>query len=124
MSIQASPAGLREKEQLMRASLLRPAAAAAVALSLALTVPSFAGVTRDSIVAPNTSPVSQGTGLLAQAWAWLRGLWVQDTAGADRGWKAENRGAIYPDAGCGVDPNGGTTCNTGGSSGRVVVTPH
>jgi hypothetical protein len=124
MPIQASVAGLREKEQLMRASLLRPAAAAAVALSLALAIPSFAGVTRESVVTPGAIPVSQSTSLLAQTWSWLRGLWAPDTSGADTSWKAGKTAAIRPDEGCGSDPNGKTTCNTGGSSGSVAVAPH
>ena len=107
----------------MRASLLRPAAAAAVALSLALAVPSFAGVTREGVVVSGAIPVSQGAGLLAQAWVWLRGLWAPNT-GADKDWKAAKGGTIYPDEGCGSDPDGKTTCNTGGSSGSLVVTPH
>ena len=96
--------------------------AVACVLSLALAVPSVAGSALPGGSASLAAANSAGLGALSQAWSWLKAIWPDAGCGADPDGKVCGPGTapVRPQGGCGGDPNG-KHCQVAGATVRPMA---
>lgn len=95
--------------------------AVACVLSLGLALPSVAGSALPG-GASLAAPAAGGLAALSQAWSWLKAIWPDAGCGADPDGKVCGPGAApaRPQAGCGSDPNG-KHCQAAGAAVRPLA---